>query len=395
MLCDSCGKENIDDAVYCMHCGKKLIKTLNDFYSLSSERYNNGKQGNASVSTKPSFIEDYSALIIIIVLCVLISGIFYSLFSDESITQATTTPQTREVNKPPVTKNTEICDRTAILEECNRRLMENDARRCLTLSDNFLKSCGEYDQVHAYRNTAARNLSNWESALDSANKLVKLYPYNANSYFMRAETYQEKGDITSAIIDYEQTLLFMPDAIQSPFHLANLYQRVGQPCSGITPLEQFSYHHPELSHNAETILKSLYQNPDCKFLRSNGNATIQVSRNGKSLESTVLLNGIYNAHFVVDTGASYVTLSKSLADVMKLDYSRWPTVLSQTANGIKEGRFGFVDEISLQSVSAKHVAVVVTDGLGRIDGLLGLSFLSRFKIELNMEKGYLKLQGKN
>jgi len=61
------------------------------------------------------------------------------------------------------------------------------------------------------------------------------------------------------------------------------------------------------------------------------------------------------------------------------------SVRLHTANGIAGGKRGRAKSIQLRSLLAKDVPVVVqADGYGDgIDGLLGMSFLSRFNINID------------
>jgi len=291
-------------------------------------------------------------------------------------------------------KEAELCDRMAVLEKCNTMIGNNDARSCINLSDRFFEKCGNYDQLHFYRNAAARRLSEWKIALESSDQLVRLYPYNADMYFKRALTYEEMGDNKGAIKDYEQTLALLPREMQSPFSLATLYQREGEPCLGISPLEQFSYFYPDRSGSSESILNTLYRNPKCSDMQGTGKAQIQINTTSHAIKSKVVINDKFSGNFIVDTGASSVVMTKSFAKRIGLDFTSWPTINSQTANGMIEGYYGFVDKIALQGVEAKHIEVMIANDLGAIDGLLGLSFLSRFKIQMDAEKGYLILDSK-
>jgi predicted aspartyl protease len=63
----------------------------------------------------------------------------------------------------------------------------------------------------------------------------------------------------------------------------------------------------------------------------------------------------------------------------------------QSANGTITARVGFLDSIALQGIEAKHVEVAITENLGTIDGLLGLSFLGRFNIKMDIKNGYIHL----
>jgi aspartyl protease family protein len=292
-------------------------------------------------------------------------------------------------------KPAELCDRMAVLSRCNDMILSNNARSCINLSDRFFERCGEYDQLHNYRNTAARSLSEWKIAMDSANKLVELYPLGANPHFIRAQTYSEMGDFAAAISEYEQTLTLMPEEIQTPFELANLYQRINQPCAGIPPLEQYSYLHPNEAQNAENMLSVLYKNPHCAEMQGKGKAKIRMNKQGSAIFSKVTINNHQQGNFIVDTGATLVTLSKSFANRLKLDYAGWPKMLTQTANGIGVAYRGYVDSISVEGLEARHIEIAITEEIGTSDGLLGLSFLNRFKIEMDSDKGYMVLTARS
>lgn len=84
--------------------------------------------------------------------------------------------------------------------------------------------------------------------------------------------------------------------------------------------------------------------------------------------------------FVVDTGATLVVLSRSIAARLQLNLDGAPLLLAQTANGVSEGPGVVLDGVSVQGLHAVHVAATVADGLGDVDGLLGMSFLTRFEL---------------
>jgi aspartyl protease family protein len=290
----------------------------------------------------------------------------------------------------------EPCDRNTILERCNDALLKNNARVCLKLSNAFLRQCGDYDQVHIYRNTAAIQLSEWNIALESANMLIDTHPDSATVWYKRANTYHEKGDVPNAIEDYKKVLALEPREIQSPFHLASLYQRIGKPCEGIQPLSNFIFEHPEIPSNADQLIAHLYQNPTCADLKGTGKASIKINKNGGAIFSQVKINGMLTGKFVVDTGASMVTLTTKFADKLGLPYQKWENKLLYTANGSTNAKIGRLDNVSLQGISAKNVEVAVIENTNNdgTDGLLGLSFLSRFNMKMEANQGYLKLDSK-
>jgi aspartyl protease family protein len=101
----------------------------------------------------------------------------------------------------------------------------------------------------------------------------------------------------------------------------------------------------------------------------------------------VTINGT-RGFFVLDTGATFVSLKNSFAQKAKVQVDPNSTVQLHTANGIGTGKRGRAEVIQLRTLQAKDVPIVVQDdakgtyGEG-VDGLLGMSFLSRFKLTVD------------
>lgn len=395
IYCSKCKQENEVVANFCIFCGYKLPTSLT--------KKNSAKPINAHVQPRLTdlslnqcyeWIKSNSLLIIggAAFIAIIAIGSQYN-FGKKIRTKARANSGNhsgRIQDKPA-----ELCDRMAVLRRCNDMILSNESRSCINLSNRFFESCGEYDQLHNYRNAAARRLSEWTVAMDSANKLVELYPLGANPHFIRAQTYSEMGDFAAAISEYEQTLALMPGEIQTPFELANLYQRINQPCEGIPSLEQYTYLHPNEAQNAENMLSVLYKNPKCAEMQGKGKAKIRMNKQGSAIFSKVTINNQQQGNFIVDTGATLVTISKPFAARLGLNYAGWPKMLTQTANGIGVAYRGYVDSISVQGLQARHIEIAITEDLGTSDGLLGLSFLNRFKIELDSDKGYVVLTARS
>lgn len=93
--------------------------------------------------------------------------------------------------------------------------------------------------------------------------------------------------------------------------------------------------------------------------------------------------------FLVDTGASYVTVSQAFA--AHAGISGGTPTRFHTANGVIEGRI--VDNMTVSIGPAEVAGIKVAVGLigaSRETALLGQSFLSRFQITLTGEQMVLR-----
>jgi aspartyl protease family protein len=124
-------------------------------------------------------------------------------------------------------------------------------------------------------------------------------------------------------------------------------------------------------------------------LAAGGEETFAVPRQHRPVTLPVAINGTRGV-FILDTGATLVALKKAFAQKASVVVDQGSTVRLHTANGISDGKLGRAATIQLRSLQAKDVPIVVQDdakatfGDG-IDGLLGMSFLSRFKVTIDTQ----------
>jgi aspartyl protease family protein len=93
--------------------------------------------------------------------------------------------------------------------------------------------------------------------------------------------------------------------------------------------------------------------------------------------TTAQVNGV-SMQFIVDTGASAVTIGTDDAKRARINYTTAPKGLMQTANGVVAAYRVKIDTVSLGGITLNQIDGVVVEGnaLGRY-GLLGMSFLTR------------------
>ncbi|MEO8346877.1 MAG: TIGR02281 family clan AA aspartic protease [Betaproteobacteria bacterium] len=92
------------------------------------------------------------------------------------------------------------------------------------------------------------------------------------------------------------------------------------------------------------------------------------------------VNGL-PVRFVVDTGATLISLPVAEARRLSLDYHKGQKALMGTANGTAVGYVIKLDTVSIGNVTMHGVDAVVMDGKGLTTSLLGMSFLNRMNMK--------------
>jgi clan AA aspartic protease (TIGR02281 family) len=112
-----------------------------------------------------------------------------------------------------------------------------------------------------------------------------------------------------------------------------------------------------------------------------------ITRRNNVVILSVLVNGVRGT-FILGTGATYVGLKNAFAEKAKVDIDQDSSIQLHTANGVAEGKRGRAKTIEVRSLKAIDVPIVIqTDKRGLygegVDGLLGMSFLSRFNVTID------------
>jgi len=125
-----------------------------------------------------------------------------------------------------------------------------------------------------------------------------------------------------------------------------------------------------------------------------GKIVIRFTPGSRQIPLTAVVNRSVYQSFIIDTGASMVTIPRSAAEDLGLvsdDRSSMRRVL--TAGGVR-----FVPEVTLSSITVEgwevnNVQALVMDIPEQPTlGLLGLNYLRRFRMDMNTEKGILLLE---
>jgi len=126
-----------------------------------------------------------------------------------------------------------------------------------------------------------------------------------------------------------------------------------------------------------------------------GKIVIRFQPGSSTILVTALLNAEMNQKFMVDTGASMVTIPSDTADALSLkiisDYHGSSQEVS-TAGGMVSATRVLIDTLEIDGWVEHDIPALVMDIPGQPGmGLLGLNYLKHFKMNLNNEQGSLLL----
>lgn len=126
-------------------------------------------------------------------------------------------------------------------------------------------------------------------------------------------------------------------------------------------------------------------------------ASVPMEKHGSVALVQATLNNKRAAKFVVDTGASYTLISNAVAYDLGIQLGAKPkTMPFQTANGVIDAPITSIESISVGGLEIRNLLIAIHDAVPdpNVAGLLGLNFLSNFKLDIDTQKGLLHLEKK-
>ena len=146
----------------------------------------------------------------------------------------------------------------------------------------------------------------------------------------------------------------------------------------------------QLDHTAAAKLSPLIDAAQQR-LHTAGLVEVPITSQGQMLNVDVRLNDAgRDFHFILDTGASFTAITSKTAQALNISIAPdQPTIQISTANGMISVPAVTLKAVNLKGALAEDVQAVVLDDLNGYDGLLGLSFLNHFNIDINHSEGKL------
>ena len=131
-----------------------------------------------------------------------------------------------------------------------------------------------------------------------------------------------------------------------------------------------------------------------QFKMLEGEIVIPFPPGSRQIHVTATINNRVTYPFLIDTGASVVSIPASLLRALGLEIRQdTPRYKVATAGGVKEAWEITLASVELEGWVVRDVKALVVDGAEQVEfGLLGLNFLDRFQMHLDSDAGVLILR---
>lgn len=280
----------------------------------------------------------------------------------------------------------------------NGRLRFKESR---TIGLEFLKNCQKsYDIAFAVvyalyhssmANEALQLLTSFERAEGNGSQFVT----------WKGFALEKLGRHDEAADNFQRALFLFDDLktvhVQQFYYATRALRAAGRICDALRPLQLFvSFDQANRSTaQIEATLAQLTRQGNCsKGAQSSDHVVVPLNLWSGLFIVPVSINGII-ANLLLDTGATSVHLNRSFAERAKIPLSEGKMVTVQGVIGQRRDFLSSASTVAVSSFSEADVLVTVAStnsALGDgVDGLLGQTFLSRFKIKIDAASRTLEL----
>lgn len=209
--------------------------------------------------------------------------------------------------------------------------------------------------VHT-RALAAYERRDYVEALRLWSQAVSLQPADARFHYLRGQTLAHLGLRTSAADAFQVSLLLEPTADVARGAIAGL--------AGLAPPAS-----PE------------------------GDVQVALEPGLGVWIVPVVINGLHQGRFLLDTGSSVVVVAPAFATAMGLvERDGGDAVELQTLGGRTRGPASRVTSLRVASAELQDLPVVVHDPGPGLDGILGNTFLSHYRLTVDADRRQLTLR---
>ena len=281
-----------------------------------------------------------------------------------------------------------LCDKTAIFRLSNELGKLGERRAAANALLGFANTCPNSEgELNAAANVLF-GMGDYAAVVPVADKLIAQRPNVGQYYYVRGQALNYVGrsreaveDISSAIALFDNIKLVSSQAFQL---LASGYAADGKFCQAMTAIQTYVYADAQARDTAATrkLITDYAAKGKCDVGYAEGMEIVPRTRQDVTL-AKVTINGVKGT-FVIDTGASVVTVDSAFAEKAKVASQNSRKIITHTANGTAEATLTTAASVQMGKVRAENVSMaIISKPIGNgIDGLLGMSFLARFDVTL-------------
>ena len=197
-----------------------------------------------------------------------------------------------------------------------------------------------------------------------------------------------------ALTDYLNTVQLLDNDPQDLlgdvfFNASRMYAALGRPCDAIMPMERYISFDPVNRRTPQNtkIVADYADKGNCDTGYATGATRIATSGQSNVHLLRVFLNGV-GGNFILDTGATFVAVTPQFASKARIDTEPGRQIIMKTVGGTAFADIGSAAKIAVGKAEASGVVVAVHRGGAKpfgdgVDGLLGMSFLARFQLNIS------------
>lgn len=284
------------------------------------------------------------------------------------------------------------CEEDLMLTLAELLRRANRDREVIERSEAFLAACGHEPRVLWKIRAAHNRRGEYSGAERAATRLLEQNPADGDAFCGRAESRERQGKLEEAAADYEQCIALRPHQRGAPVHLARVYQDLRRPCDSIAPLVLLRHYNADegtrlvgwSGFTVTEMASQLATSADCQRLAVTGQALLPRGED-RLARGEAAIDGKEKGVFVVDPMVSHVLVQRAFAD--RIGLSAGPRGLwVWTPSGLQEAKLAVAGRLEVEGASAPSVKLAIVEDLPGVAGVLGLSFLLRFRVQLT-EKG--------
>lgn len=236
-------------------------------------------------------------------------------------------------------------------------------------------------------------LTDYPRAVEAADEFMRRAPTNHDAHYLRAVALEGLKDYQRALADYSDAIeLYGADkkSIGSRVFLrmAGAYAALNKFCEATAPINLWVALDPATRDTSQTrkIIADYESQGHCATSTGFRKESFPLRGQKDIVTVKATINGV-SGLFILDTGASYVSVKSTFASRAKIPDAGTSEITLMTANGQSKARLSRADKVALGKLEASNVPVAIQDTDGKsygagVDSLLGMSFLSRFEVQM-------------